>query len=111
MIKQTRIGLDGHYLAVQTIYDSGDRTTMRIRRIKTDHIDEHVQIEIDTLKRGNKRDTISHGYLELKPGDVQAVIAALSTLVPPTVGYVPPHEVERETAKRLGLDNPERIYP
>ena len=104
---QTKLGVDHHFLVVRTTTEgSGDHTTMRIRRVVPpgDHTPEHVQVEFTSVRKGLKRDITSHGYVQLRPEDVEVVIKALTQPVP-NDHLTPMAEVERETARTLGIES------
>jgi hypothetical protein len=81
---KTKLGVKFDSLAVRTENLTGDSFTMlKVRRVKPQPGDEHVQIEVDVVKRGTKRTNTYSGYINLSPRQVPTLINALTKVHPP----------------------------
>lgn len=72
----------GHQLVVRQEYDD-QTTTVMIRRVIPSGGKEELQIEIEIVKRGEKRSTIAHGSILCSPEIADAIGNACLTVQPP----------------------------
>jgi len=110
--RETKLGVSmGHVVFKTQDRDSG--TKLSIRRVKPQSEAEHVQIEVEITRIGEKRTNSYHGYVELPVDMVAPFVAALSKVQPPhdsSKAYKSISDSDKEWADFYGIDKPERIY-